>query len=276
MSTRCNKCGQTEPYQSDSWCLGCSALEALGSELRSGWGTTGTRALATDLLVSAVRQVRAVRRLGLAGAGRSRALTPDGADRSRASSQPLRSEIPPPPPDPGKEHPSTVAEPDKPVKSEQGEHEEESEYEEESGEEEVLEEDRAIGLKAVPKAAPEPPPRAERPEIPRRRSTGRPDDPRQAEREQAAREDRDQSRRDRRWDSRERRRRSRSRRRAADEREPGPREPPPKKKKKKRKNRKQHRAGSRHQRLWRAHQDPFKRFHHRQPDSFWDRPPRDS
>ena len=84
MSGRCNKCGQGDPHLSDSWCLGCSAVEALNGELRLVWGSAGTRALACDLLASAVRQVRALRRLGIAGAGRVRASSPVGAAPQRA------------------------------------------------------------------------------------------------------------------------------------------------------------------------------------------------
>ena len=40
-----------------------SSLESLGGELREQWGAEGSRLLATDVLVSTVRQVRALRRL---------------------------------------------------------------------------------------------------------------------------------------------------------------------------------------------------------------------
>ena len=142
MATRCNKCGQADPHQSDSWCLACSALEAIDSELRSGWGTAGTRALATDLLASAVRQIRAARRLGLAGAGKGRARTPDGADRGRASKGQPREEVPPPPPVPEKAAPDTsLAAAGEAVKRESPEPPADSEYSEESEEEEIVRED---------------------------------------------------------------------------------------------------------------------------------------
>ena len=73
MSNLCNKCRQSEAYQGDSWCLGCSSLEALGVELKENWGVAGSRAVATDLLTSVVRQVRALRRLGNSTAGETRA-----------------------------------------------------------------------------------------------------------------------------------------------------------------------------------------------------------
>ena len=90
---RCNKCRQWEPHLGDSWCLGCSAVEALNGE-RAGWGIGGSRQVAHDILTSAVRQLRALRRLGLAtgaaqGAG-SRRAPEEGAGERRA---------PPPPPE---------------------------------------------------------------------------------------------------------------------------------------------------------------------------------
>lgn len=65
----CNKCRQAARHQSDSWCLGCAAWEQVGAELSSSWNSPGARLIATDLLVSTLRQIRAVRRLGQAGAG---------------------------------------------------------------------------------------------------------------------------------------------------------------------------------------------------------------
>lgn len=42
-------------------CLACSAIETLNRELRSPWPSASVRAVATDLLVSSARQVRALR-----------------------------------------------------------------------------------------------------------------------------------------------------------------------------------------------------------------------
>ena len=96
MSKRCNKCGQGDPHLADTWCLGCTALEALSGELRLAWGQAGTRALAQDLLVSATRQVRALRRLGIAGGGRVRASSPARAKaRPPAPDRPEASKPPP-------------------------------------------------------------------------------------------------------------------------------------------------------------------------------------
>ena len=59
------------PTKGISQCLGCSAVEALGEKLKEGWGSAGTRVLAEDLIRSCVRQVRGLRRLGIAGAGKT-------------------------------------------------------------------------------------------------------------------------------------------------------------------------------------------------------------
>eukprot|EP00438_Fugacium_kawagutii_P002308 Skav226067 [mRNA] locus=scaffold211:609064:615202:- [translate_table: standard] len=66
----CNKCGTSAPFADDSWCLACSALEQLGAELKGPWPQAGTRAITNDLVCTCLRQVRALRKLGLAlGAG---------------------------------------------------------------------------------------------------------------------------------------------------------------------------------------------------------------
>lgn len=84
MQSVCNKCKQSPPHLGDSWCLSCSAVEALTAELKQGWGLSGTRALCDDLLATAVRHVRALRRLGL-GAGALRASGASGAGATRAT-----------------------------------------------------------------------------------------------------------------------------------------------------------------------------------------------
>lgn len=57
----CAKCRQCAPFGTDTWCIGCSAWEALGTELCGRWYTPGLRALANDQVVSAVKSVRALR-----------------------------------------------------------------------------------------------------------------------------------------------------------------------------------------------------------------------
>lgn len=41
MALTCQKCRQAVPHESDSWCLGCSAAEALTAELRNTGNPTG-------------------------------------------------------------------------------------------------------------------------------------------------------------------------------------------------------------------------------------------
>ncbi|CAK9104456.1 unnamed protein product [Durusdinium trenchii] len=57
----CARCRRVSPSSGDTWCLACSAWEAIGNELSFSWSHPGLRAVATDLVVSAVRQVRALR-----------------------------------------------------------------------------------------------------------------------------------------------------------------------------------------------------------------------
>eukprot|EP00435_Cladocopium_sp_Y103_P017321 s2074_g4.t1 len=67
----CVKCRQIAPSEGDSWCSGCSSWEFLGRELTAAWDSQGARLLASDLVVNAARQVRALRSLsaGLARSG---------------------------------------------------------------------------------------------------------------------------------------------------------------------------------------------------------------
>ena len=81
----CAKCRGFPASEGDSWCVGCTAWEALGRELTAHWENPGARRLGNDVVGSATRQLRALRSLsaGLAreqserGAGQSRARTPD-------------------------------------------------------------------------------------------------------------------------------------------------------------------------------------------------------
>eukprot|EP00438_Fugacium_kawagutii_P023131 Skav208788 [mRNA] locus=scaffold931:264665:267248:- [translate_table: standard] len=73
----CAKCRQVPPNEGDTWCLGCSAWELIERELKSRWpGAQGLRQVAENLLVSAAREVRALRGISL---GTSRPLEPAGA-----------------------------------------------------------------------------------------------------------------------------------------------------------------------------------------------------
>lgn len=283
MSVRCNSCGQADPYLGDSWCLACSAIEQLRGELRSAWGAPGSRSLAQDVLVSATRQVRALRRLGIAGAGKSRPSVPIEAGKGRASSQgPDRAtsvapgkSLPEPPPPPARETPEAEARLPTEVKEEVADPASPSAYSESTEEEDEAEDTEippeASGLKPVPKSRVD-----NRSEIPRRRVTERAESDHRggADSGRASSAHRDRSRR----------RRSRSRERRRDGEPSGHRRrehrehrhhdrPDGGKKKKKRGKRKNHRAGAKHARLWRAAEDPFKRLHYRQPESFWDKDP---
>lgn len=57
----CHKCHQSPAADGESWCLGCAGWEALGRELCSPWPADGARKLASDLVISCVRQVRGLR-----------------------------------------------------------------------------------------------------------------------------------------------------------------------------------------------------------------------
>ena len=112
----CAKCRQISAAEGDSWCSGCSAWEFLGRERTSSWDSKGARLLASDVVVSAARQVKALRSLsaglcrdagGASSAGGSRA-EPGGAPVERNShreSLPRRRSVPsaPPPPIPKEE-----------------------------------------------------------------------------------------------------------------------------------------------------------------------------
>ena len=261
----CNKCRQEAGHLGDSWCLCCSAVEALSGELRANWGGAGTRRVAADILSSAVRQLRALRRLGIAGAGQGQARR-EVAGGSRATTP--RCEVPEPEHPPRAEAaPGTgegavggVKEEDK---GDPGDLESQEE-EEESDEEEA--EPRAPA--AAPKRKAE---NEDRSPVPRRRLQSLPPPPSPPRGESRGERARERSRR--RDRSVERRGERRDRRR--EETEDDDRRHPPEggaKKKKKKKN-KSHRAGSKHQRLYRAETNPYQRLHYKPPGSYWDQGP---
>ena len=59
----CNKCRAAPPYQDDTWCLACSAVESLSADLKSRWEFPGLREAAEEGIISAARQVKALRKL---------------------------------------------------------------------------------------------------------------------------------------------------------------------------------------------------------------------
>lgn len=84
----CAKCRNCPAAEGDSWCLGCTGWEAVGRELTAAWDSSGARRLASDLVVSCCRQVRALRSVT---AGLSREVAqPSGAGLrpARGSSRP--------------------------------------------------------------------------------------------------------------------------------------------------------------------------------------------
>ena len=262
----CNKCKQEPGHLGDSWCLSCSAVEAISGELRCNWAGSGSRQVVADILSSTVRQVRALRRLGVGEAGASRA-SRDAAGSRRAGSVGAGG-VPEPENPPQRSGPPEIAEADaSKVKKEDKDASEESEDEEEESEEEAEEDP------AAPAAAPKKEPvNEERSPVPRRRaSLPRPPSPPP----EVRREDRDRDRSRRRERSRDRRGHHREDYRhweGADNTGRASEQNEGKKRKKNKRNR-THRAGGKHQRLYRGQDNPYQRLHYKKPGSFWDQPP---
>lgn len=234
----CRKCRQAEAYEEDSWCLGCSGLETLQTELGAAWKLAGFRAAAHDAIVSCVRQVRALRSL---------ASSSYSADRSRAAVDNAQSKglaAPPSPPKaPARSRSSLPAPPPPPSVKKQEESEESEDLEEESEEEEIGE--KVTG--ACPKSDPtrKPP----EPEVPPREPQ---DDREPLRRSSHHHRHREEERREPDWDK-------------PKEKKSG------KKHKRKREDRKRgNRGGAKHPRLYRTLDDPNIRVHRRPPGSFWD------
>lgn len=112
----CAKCRQIPAAEGDSWCSGCSAWEFVGKELTASWDSQGARLLASDLIVGAARQIKALRSLssgltretgGKGAAGGSRAAA-ERAGEDKRESLPRRRSVPsaPPPPPPKEEEQS--------------------------------------------------------------------------------------------------------------------------------------------------------------------------
>lgn len=253
----CNKCGTAAPFGSDSWCIACAAHEQLAAELRGSWGQPGLRAVASDLVATCLRQVRALRRLGLGlvaagqkppepaepppwakrAAGEERSKPPAASERER-SKAPAASE---------RERPKAPAASEREgvrafVKEEPEEDDEERTSGSSRDEDEDGEEEKATTPKA--KAGP--------PSSEHHREGG-------ASGHRGDREDRSRSR-GARSELPRLRSRHRDQRRGRDHKSQG----------EGRRRRPNHRAGSRHQKYHKAAEDPYRRFHHRQPESFWD------
>ena len=257
MSLRCTKCHQSPPHQGDSWCLSCSAHEALGAELQQAWGYPASRQIACDILVSGLRQIRALRRFGLAGRGggaESRASATEGAGLDRASR--ARSNLPGPKPAP------SVPRGPPQVKKEESEEEGSESEASESGEEEKDE---------APAAAAKVKPDHESSRT-RLRSVAA------GSRSEAPRDSEKVEKRDRSLHPKSRgAERSRSRRghKEREEKHRSRREDKERDKKdrsarKEKRQRYGHRGGSKHQKFGKAAEDPYRRFHYRAPDHVWD------
>ena len=242
----CNKCKQAPQFRSDTWCLACTAWEQAGLELSASWKSPGARQVATDLLVSAVRQIRAVRRLGQAAAVSG----PAASSRSLSAGAPTL--------------PVTVASSVKgsrdiglkaapkadgsraigAVKAE----EDEEEGSEEESESESEEADNPVV------------PNRERSPVPRRRSReGHLDKKGVREREKSR--ERSRKKTERRSEKREHRseRKEKSKERSKKEKDGG-----------EKKHKKTRRGGRKHQRYSRSDKQPYQRLHYRIPRENWD------
>ena len=139
----CNKCKAGRQTESDSWCLGCSALETAQSFLGKRWLGAGTRAVAEETLLSVARVVRALHNLdntlpSSSSGGQRLELTPKSQAVRPRSRSPREDRRPPI----ERRAPSKEA----PARPPQCSREEsEDEYTEESEEEEVYQErDREV------------------------------------------------------------------------------------------------------------------------------------
>ena len=270
MSGTCNKCKQSPPHTSDSWCIGCCALEALTHELSAGWGTQGPQAVVHDVLVTAVRQTRALRRLSQGGAGESRAHPPGTKDHCPSGAAPKVREC--------------SAAPS--ARAPQGEVPKAAEVKKEAEESEEYETDSSESEETEAKAATEVPEARSAPKhlCPGATAKARPEVKNSPKKERVAGSSRATERKERRderpsrsrarrrdkeekrpkEDRREERERSRGRRRRGEEKQEGRRQG---------EGKKTRRAGTKHKRLYRAEDNPYQRFHNRLPGGYWDQPP---
>lgn len=84
----CHKCHQCPAQDGDTWCLGCAGWEALGRELCSPWPADGSRKLASDLVISCVRQIRGLR--SYSQAIRTNLAASQASSRKRVAEEPDR------------------------------------------------------------------------------------------------------------------------------------------------------------------------------------------
>ena len=82
----CNKCKTAPAAEGDSWCTGCTSWEFIGRELGGSWDSSGARLLASDLVVTTARQIRALRSLSAGLARQPPGNPPAGESRAKGSS----------------------------------------------------------------------------------------------------------------------------------------------------------------------------------------------
>ena len=236
----CAKCRASQAAEGDTWCVGCTAWESLGRELTAHWDCPGARRLGNDLVVSATRQLRALRSVtaGLARDSHYSSSAGPGAERRGE-----RIPVPEPPPLPPRSRGHSVAETKTHAKEELRSEEDEEEEEEEEAEEPRKERRRSPvkspdhrPLRSERPRSPPPPPEDEH--APGTKSIG------------VRLSGRDRSR-DRRGDRKERSERH------SDRRHSGEHKP----------NR---RGGRKHKRLARLAEDPLLRVHRAPGRSFWE------
>ena len=74
----CNKCKQAPPREGDTWCLPCSAWEAIGVSLTGRWASAGLRGSAAEAVVNTARLLKSLRNVdaGLVARAKSEASRP--------------------------------------------------------------------------------------------------------------------------------------------------------------------------------------------------------
>ena len=264
MAGVCNKCRQAQPHLSDSWCLACSAHEALGNEFRSVWGQPGSRAIATDIICSSLRQVRALRRFGVAVAVKTGSTPLEGASLHPSSKSSGA--------EPRETGTGPILTPAPHVKEEESQESESGSSEPEEPQESAKEEKKVTEDAAHKTTAAKSKAKQERSPVPRRRQEERARSDEGKERKKKRSPSSARSHEGRRHQVPEGPRSSRDHwRHPESERD---RRHSHKKEKVDRRERKRyrpgHRGGSRHQKLEKGLEDPYRRFHLPQPDAFWD------
>ena len=237
----CSKCRSWVNHPGDSWCIGCTAASELALELQRTWAAP-VRRIAHDILVGATRQVKALRSFGAGLHSRARSEAarkgePDPEHTSvREALQPsalqedLREEIP-------RRRTTT---PKSAPRSPQV-----------KGESPSASSDSCEGDDPEPERRRSPPPDSPRRPLDKdshHRKPPEPDHPPPGQdHRKRPRDDRDQ--------------RDRQRPRLVERTERGA--------DKSKAPRRKHRAGRKHQRLFRLAIDPSKLVHQRQPEAFW-------